>query len=304
VEHFNAFTPENEMKWSSIQPAEGQFRFDAADALVEFARKHEMQVTGHTLLWHRQTPDWVHRDDAGEPVSRRLVLQRMRDHMTAVMTRYRGQVRGWDVVNEALRDGRDGYLRDSPWRATLGDDYVAIAFQAAHAIDPHVELYYNDYNLHEPAKRAKAVRLIRDLQQRGVRIDGIGMQSHHWLSVANPGHVAESIAAFAELGLSVHISELDLSVHSGRLPEVDPYAGDLPGAILDRQAETYRSLFEVYFEHREVIERVTFWGLHDGASWLNHYPVRGRPDYPLLFDRSLQPKPAFDAVIGVPNDTR
>ena len=302
---FNALTAENDMKWERIQPEEGRFDFEAPDALVDFADRHDMDLTGHVLLWHSQTPDWVFSDGQGGTASREQLLGRLERHMRTVLERYRGRVAAWDVVNEALNE--DGSLRDSPWRQILGNDYVAETFRLAHAIDPEIRLVYNDYNLFKPAKRAGAVRLVQAIQDAGVPIHAVGMQGHYGLGYPESlAEVQASIRAFGAAGVKVEITELDLSVLP--FPEeaeqgadidqdlalqarLDPYAGGLPEVVADEQAAQFLALFEIYLAEADTVDRVTFWGVHDGQSWRNGWPMSGRTDYPLTFDRAGAPKP-------------
>jgi endo-1,4-beta-xylanase len=294
---FNAFTPENEMKWSSIHPKETAYNYGPADALVAFAEQHRMGVTGHTLVWHQQTPDWVFQDADGKPATRETVLLRLREHIRAILGHYRGRVRGWDVVNEAISPEKDAWLRNSPWLLALGEDYVEQAFRLAREGDPDAELYYNDYNLEEPEKREKAVRLIKRLQERGVRVDGIGLQGHFTLKSVNVEELAKTIETFSAMGLRVNISELDMRLYTyGDLE--NRYPNGAPAELTAEQSEKYAALFKVFVAHRDVIDRVTFWGVHDGLSWTNSEPVKNRPDYSLLFDRECRPKPAFYAVVN------
>ena len=309
-EHFNSITPENSMKWERIHPEPGKYNFGPADQFVEFGEENGMHMVGHTLVWHSQVPDWVFRDEEGNLVSRDTLLQRMRDHIHRVVGRYRGKIDCWDVVNEAVTD--DGAMRNSLWHRIIGEDFIEKAFTFAREADPDAMLIYNDYSLANPAKRDGVVRLVRNLQSAGVQVDGIGMQGHYHLVGPDTGDVEASIEAFAGLGVQVMITELDISVlprpsrrfggaDVNRRFEVrealDPYSEELPDSVQTALAERYRSLFRIFSEHSEVIHRVTFWGVHDGTSWKNNWPVRGRTDYPLLFDRQGDPKPAFDAVM-------
>ncbi len=306
---FNTITAENDMKPQSLQPVEGRFRWDAADRFVSFGETNGMKVIGHCLVWHQQTPDWFFRSDDGGPVTREKALERMRAHISAVVGRYKGRVKGWDVVNEAFDDG--GRLRRTPWMRAIGPDYIEHAFRFAHAADPEAELYYNDFNMFAPGKRAAVVRLVRRLKAAGVRIDGVGMQSHVALNRPNLADYEASIVAFAAEGVKVMITELDVSVLPaawGLSAEVsrshdydekfNPWKnGILPDEMQQRLARRYEELFRIYLKHADSIDRVTFWGVADGMSWLNNFPVRGRTDYPLLFDRSLRPKPCAAAVL-------
>jgi endo-1,4-beta-xylanase len=306
--HFNAATPENVMKWESIHPEPGVYDFEEADRFVEFAEANDMFITGHTLVWHSQTPGWVFEDEAGEPLTREALLDRMEDHIQTVVGRYRGRVHSWDVVNEALNE--DGTLRDSPWRRIIGDDYLAHAFRFAHETDPDAELYYNDYSLENAPKRNGAVRLVRGLQEAGVRVTGIGTQGHVNLEWPTVAQMDSTIRAFAELG-DVMITELEVDVLPSRdgnqsadvslrqegTDALDPYTEGLPEAMQHRLADRYAELFRVFLDHRDAISRVTFWGVTDGDSWKNNFPIPGRTNYPLLFDREGQPKPAYEAVV-------
>jgi endo-1,4-beta-xylanase len=289
---FNSITPENALKWASLHPRPGMYDFTAADRYVAFGERNGMFVVGHNLVWHNQTPRWVFEDSAGRPVSRDTLLARLSDHIQTVVGRYRGRIKGWDVVNEALDD--DGTLRRTPWLTILGDDYVATAFRLAHAADPDAELYYNDYELERPLKRRGAVALIRGLRQEGVPIAAVGLQNHDRLDWPSPAEEDSTIDAFASLGVRVMITELDVDV----LPRSgNPFPDVLPDSLQQALARRYAELFGSYLRHPGIVTRVTFWGVTDRGSWLNNWPVRGRTNYPLLFDRAGRPKPAFAAVV-------
>lgn len=309
---FSCLTAENDMKWQLIHPEPNRYSFAPADAYFEFAKKHKMEVIGHTLVWHSQTPDWVFQGADGKPATREELLKRMQDHIHSVVGRYKGKVKGWDVVNEALSDGGPDILRDSPWRKIIGDDFLDHAFRFAKEADPKAELYYNDYGLENPRKRENCVKLVKGMLERKVPIDGIGTQSHFHLNHPPVGEIEKTIKDFADLGLKVMITELDVDVLPGRgTPgnadvnrreqgdaSTNPYTGGLPADMQEKLAKRYAEIFDVYLKHSKSITRVTFWGLSDGQTWLNGFPIRGRTNHPLLFDRELKPKPAFDAVIG------
>jgi endo-1,4-beta-xylanase len=300
---FNAISPENLLKFESVQRQSGNFTFEAQDRYVAFGLDRGMAVIGHTLVWHSQTPAWVWAGTDGGPADRATMLERMRTHIATVVGRYKGRIRGWDVVNEALND--DGTLRDSPWRRGIGDDYIAKAFEFARQADPNAELYYNDYNLAtRPAKRAGAIRIIRDLQQRGLRIDAVGEQGHWRLGSPSATEIDQTITELAATGLEVMITELDVNLlppASPRTrgepvpPEANPYVNGLPDDVQQSLARYYADAFRVFLTRRRDITRVTFWGLSDGDSWLN----RGRVNHPLLWDRQRQPKLAFGEVVRV-----
>ena len=301
---FTAITPENSMKADTIHPEEGRYDFGKADAVVKLAQRNNLKVNGHTLVWHSQCPDWFFAD-AGKPAGRDLVLKRMREHINAVVTHFRGKVFSWDVVNEAIADDQ-GYLRQSRWLNSIGEDFIGEAFMAAHAADPKAEMYYNDYNIELPEKRAKTLRLIRELKTRNVHIDGIGIQGHWILDNVPFKEIEETIVALHAEGMKVMITELDIDVVPRRSAAdvsdretpggSDPYAKGCPPEVLQRQAQQYAALFAMFKKHADKIARVTFWGLDDGRSWLNSWPSK-RTNYPLLWTRDLQPKPALEAVL-------
>jgi endo-1,4-beta-xylanase len=312
---FNAVTAENALKWERVHPDPTRYDFEPVDQFVAFGEKHGMFIVGHTLVWHSQTPRWVFQNAQGQPLTRDELLARMKDHITTVVGRYKGRVKGWDVVNEALNE--DGTLRQSPWFRIIGPDYIEKAFQFAREADPAAQLYYNDYNLDYPAKRDGAIRLIQSLKDRGVRIDGVGSQAHHKLTTPTIAQIDSSLRMLAETGVKVHITELDVdmlpqatrnatadvSVRAGPAPNLDPYKAGLPDSLQQALAKRYEDVFRVYLQHRDVIDRVTFWGVADHDSWLNGWPVRGRTNYPLLFDRQNKPKPAYDRVMALSRGT-
>ena len=307
---FNSVTPENVLKWENVHPALGTYNFAPADKYVDFGTRNKMFVVGHTLVWHSQVPRWVFQDASGKQLGRDSLLARMKDHIHTVVTRYKGRIHGWDVVNEALDE--DGSLRKSAWLNIIGEDYIAKAFQYAHDADPAAELYYNDYSLENPAKRGGAIRLIKSLQAQGIPVKAIGMQGHMKLDWPSAGLEDSTITMFGALGVKVHITELDFDVlpratqgtsadvseRAAASARLNPYAAGLPDSVSQQLTKRYAEIFAVYQRHAAVVDRVTFWGVADGDSWLNNWPVRGRTNYPLLFDRNHQPKPAFHAIIA------
>lgn len=309
---FSAVTAENDMKWATIHPRPDYYDFRRSDAYVAFAEKNKMEVIGHTLVWHSQTPGWVFQGAPGKAASREELLERMKDHIQSVVGRYKGKVHGWDVVNEVISDGPEG-LRESPWKRIIGDDFIAQAFRFAHEADPEAELYYNDYGLVRRDKRARTITMLKGLLESGVPIDAVGMQGHYSLKWPEIGEVEKAIEDFSALGLKVMITELDVDVLPSKGdvgvadvsrveagdPKLDPYTDGLPEEVQKQLADRYAELFKVFVRHRKDITRVTFWGLGDGQSWLNYFPIRGRTNHPLLIDRKLLPKPAFFAVLEV-----
>jgi endo-1,4-beta-xylanase len=307
---FNTISPENVLKWGSIHPRPDAYNFDPADRYVAFGEKYKMFIVGHNLIWHSQTPASVFKDDQGAPLTRDALLERMHEHIRTVVGRYKGRIGGWDVVNEALNE--DGTLRKSPWLNIIGEDYIAKAFQFAHEADPAAELYYNDYSLENEAKRKGAVELIRKLQAQSIPVTAIGLQGHDQLDWPTAKQQADTIEAFAALGIKVCVTELDVDVLPRKTPGnsadisatatggagANPYTAGLPDSVQQALASRYAELFGIFVKYRASISRVTFWGVTDAGSWLNNFPVFGRTNYPLLFDREGKPKPAFFSVIG------
>jgi endo-1,4-beta-xylanase len=313
---FDSITPENVLKWQFVHPAPDRYNFDLPDRFVAFGEQNHMFIVGHALVWHHQTPAWVFQDGKGGPANRETLLDRMHEHIRTVVTRYKGRIGGWDVVNEALND--DGTLRETPWLKIIGEDYIAKAFEFAHEADPKAELYYNDFSMYKPAKRDGAVRLVSKLKAAGVPVTGIGMQGHYQLRGPSLDEVDAAIAAFGKVGVKVMITELDLdmlppavdeqgadlSKRAELAPKLNPYPNGLPDQLQLAQAARYGGLFRVFLKHRDVVSRVTFWGVTDATSWLNHWPVRGRTNYPLLFDREGKITPAFAAVVRAAQETK
>jgi endo-1,4-beta-xylanase len=306
---FNSISPENVLKWEIVHPQPKKYDFELADQYVAFGQKHHMFIVGHNLVWHNQVPAWVFRDDLGNLLDRDSLLKRLRNHIHTVVGRYKGRIQSWDVVNEALDE--DGTLRPSPWLKIIGEDYIEKAFEYAHETDPQAQLTYNDYNLENAAKRNGAVALVKKLQEKGVQIACVGLQGHDDLTWPTLEQEDDTISAFSALGVKVAISELDINVLPApkqgptadvslkieQNPGLNPYATGLPDSVQQQLTKRYADLFSVFLKHRDAIERVTFWGVSDGDSWLNSWPVRGRTNYPLLFDRDGRTKPAYDAVI-------
>jgi len=300
--HFDTTTPENALKWEAVNPKLGKFDFGRADQYVDFGEKHGMFIIGHNLVWHNQTPKWVFEDDKGEALTRDALLARMREHIATVVGRYKGRIKGWDVVNEALNE--DGALRQSKWRKIIGDDYLVKAYQFAHEADPDAELYYNDFSIENAPKRAGAIRLVKDLQAHGVKIAAVGVQGHYDLLWPSTNLLDEALTDLSKLGVKLMITELDVNVlRGGTRGEVadlrrsrsrrNPYPDGLPAEMQQKLADRYADIFKIFLKHAEI-QRITFWGVTDGDSWLN-WP--GVTNYPLLFGRDFQPKPAFDAVV-------
>jgi endo-1,4-beta-xylanase len=311
---FNSLTAENDMKWMHIHPGKEEYNFEHADKLMAMAEANKMFVVGHTLIWHSQVPRWVFKNDDGALIDRDELTDRMRNHIHTIVGRYKGKVKGWDVVNEALAE--DGSLRKSQFLNIGGEAFIEKAFQFAHEADPDAELYYNDYNLVYADKRDGAIRIIKNLQSKGIKIDGVGLQGHWGLGYPSLQEIETAIEMFAQLGVKVMFTELDISVLPSPFhmptadvsvkfensPAMNPYPNGLPDSVQNQLADRYADVFKLFNKHADKISRVTFWGLHDGVSWKNNFPIRGRTDYTLLFDRDMKSKKAYHAVLETLND--
>ncbi|MFN8257106.1 MAG: endo-1,4-beta-xylanase [Bacteroidales bacterium] len=309
LEHFNSIVAENCMKAEIIQPKEGVFNFKLADKFVDFGLKNNMQIIGHCLIWHSQAPKWFFTDDKGKDVSREIMIARMKNHIKTLVGRYKGKVKGWDVLNEAFED--DGSWRKSKFYQIIGEDYIQLAFQFAFEADPKAELYYNDYSMAKEGRRNAVVKMVQNLQKQGVKIDGIGMQAHITMDFPSIEEEEKSIVAFGNLGVKVMITEMDLSTipfPSQNITaniatsyefrkEYDPYADGLPDSAALAIHNRYLDFFKLFLKHHDVISRVTVWGVQDGQSWKNNWPVKGRTDFPLLFDRDYKAKPIVESII-------
>lgn len=289
TKHFNSLTCENEMKYASVYTKNGDTDFTGADAVYAFALEHGMALRGHTLVWHNQTPAFAFKEN-----DREGTIQGLEEHMRHMAARYDQGVYAWDVVNEAIEDKEDTYLRDTKWLAILGEDYISEVFATARRIFPGKDLYYNDYNETNATKRGKIIKLITLLKERGVPIDGVGLQAHYNIYTPTVDEIKKSLEQYAALGLKISITEMDVSVFRFE----DHTQLPAPTAeLIERQAEFYRQCFAVYREYAAHIDSVTLWGVADDATWLDHFPARGRKNWPLLFDEEHNPKEAFRRII-------
>jgi len=301
---FNAITAENIMKSMYTHPQKDKYDFALSDKFVAYGEKNKMFIHGHTLIWHSQLAPWM------EKIADSTEMKAfMKDHITTIVSKYKGRINSWDVVNEALND--DGTLRQSVFLKTLGDKYLVDAFKLAEKADPKAELYYNDYNIEEPAKRAGAIALIKKIKAEGGKVDGVGIQGHWRLQSPSIEEIEKSILEYSALGIKVAFTELDITV----LPnpwdlkgaeisqkfegseKMNPYPKALPDSIQNKLAERYESIFKLFLKHKDKISRVTFWGVHDGQSWLNDWPIKGRTNYPLPFDATLRHKKAYYSIL-------
>jgi len=301
TKHFNSLTPENAMKMGPIHPKENEYYWKDADSIAAFAKRNGMKLRGHTLCWHNQAPGWMFVDAKGAPVSKEVLLSRLRSHIQTVVSRYRGTVYAWDVVNEAISDKKEEYLRPSPWLKIIGEEYIAKAFEYAHEADPDALLFYNDYNEISPVKREKIYRLVKSLKDAGVPIHGLGMQGHWAVNEPSALQLDSTISRFAQLGVILQVTELDISVYPKEHEARERKPADAQDAFTpEKEAQltaVYKMVFEIFRKYHHSISSVTFWNISDRHSWLDEFPVRGRKDYPLLFDQQLKPKKAYWEVV-------
>lgn len=301
LQQFNSITPENAMKMGPIHPEENRYYWNDADSIVAFAQANGLRVRGHNLCWHEQTPKWLFTDATGKLVSKEVLLKRLKDHITAVVTRYKGKIYAWDVVNEAVDDDSTKFLRNSLWYQICGDDFIVKAFEYAHEADPNAQLFYNDYNTERPEKRERVYKLLKKLVEAHVPVNAVGLQGHWSIYEPTEKELRDAIAKFSSLGLKVQITELDMSIYpweknmrKKNANDIDTYSAQLE----QKQTDQYKKVFSVFREYKNVVAGVTFWNISDRTTWLDHYPVPSRKNYPLLFDTNLQPKQAFFSVVG------
>jgi endo-1,4-beta-xylanase len=285
------------MKWESLEPSQGKLDFRVADALVAFAKANHMRVRGHNLVWHKQVPAWLFKDQNGVDLlptteAKVLVLRRLEKHVREVVAHFKGEVYAWDVVNEPIDPTEGDGFRRSRWFQLTGIDYIDTAFRVAHETDPEAKLYVNEYDTTHPVKRAFLLKLVRDLRARGIPVDGVGHQMHSNLAVPTTNDIAETVRMFSRLGIDNQITELDMSLHTGAQ---ERSLGPLQ-PLLVRQGYRYRDFFRIFRELKDQISSVTFWGIADDHTWLSNHPLK-REDFPLLFDRELQAKYAYWGII-------
>lgn len=300
VREFGSMTPENAMKMGPIHPRENEYFWRDADSIVAFAKQNNLKLRGHTLCWHSQTPRWLFVDSTHNPpdtVSKELLYKRMKEHITTVVNRYKGTVYAWDVVNEVISDNPSEYFRNSPFYRICGEEFVEKAFQFAHEADPNAILFYNDYNETNPVKREKIYKLVKGLRDRGIPIHGVGLQAHWSIHDITEGKVDSTLAKFAELGLKIQITELDIKVQpSGNQARLDT-AKNYTAEREKKQNEAYEAVFRMFRKYRNVLQSVTFWNVSDKYSWLDRRGGGGKA-YPLLFDTTYQRKKAYYQVVN------
>ena len=306
---FNTISPENVMKWMFVQPKPNEFYFDHTDKYVQFGLDNNMHIVGHALIWHSQIANFMNsiKDST-------KMVQHVTNHISTLVNRYKGKIDTWDVVNEALNG--DGTLRESIFLKVLGENYLETVYKMAEKYDSNADLAYNDYNLCKPKKREGVVKLIKSLQKNGAKINSVGIQAHWQLTSPTLEEIETSILAFSELGVKVMFTELDISV----LPnpwelsgaevtqnfkkfegdkKMNPFLENLPDSVKEKLAKRYENIFKLFVKHKDKISRVTFWGVTDKFSWLNDWPIKGRTNYPLLFDRNYKEKKAYQRIMNL-----
>lgn len=312
---FSSIVAENCMKSMFLQPQEGKFFFDDADRFVAFGEKNKMFIIGHTLIWHSQLPKWFFVDKDGKDVSAEVLKQRMKNHITTVVSRYKGRVKGWDVVNEAIME--DGTYRKSKFYEILGEEFIPLAFQYAQEADPNAELYYNDYNEWYPEKVKTVINIVKKMKSRGIRVDGVGMQTHVGLDTPKLAEYEKAITDYASAGVKVNVTEMEISGlpspwgTSANISDtveyqakMNPYTKGLPENVVKEWENRYLDFFRLFIKHEDKIRRVTLWGVTDNQSWKNDFPVKGRTDYPLLFDRNFKAKPVVEKIIQLTKEKK
>lgn len=293
--HFNSLTAENAMKFGEIHPQEDSYAFEKADKMKNFAIENNMKMRGHTFVWHNQTSNWLFEDKNGKEASKELVIERLKQHVKIVCDRYKDVVYSWDVVNEAIEDKLGEQYRDTKWRRILGEDYIKTAFEIVKAQDSNAALIYNDYNNELPDKLEKSYKMLKEQIEKGAPIDGVGLQAHWNIrDTALMDNLKRAIERYASLGLKLQVTELDVSMF-----EFEDKRKDLlvPTAeMLSLQEKVYDNIFSVFREYKDLITSVTFWGISDGYTWKDNFPVFGRKDWPMVFDVNCNPKASFHKI--------
>ena len=306
---FNTITPENSLKWMFIQPKPNKFNFKAADKYVEMGLKNNMYIVGHALVWHAQLADFMQNIDNSAEARKHVD-----NHINRLVSRYKGKIDAWDVVNEAFEE--DGSFRASVFYKNMGENYIEEVFRITEKADPDADLIYNDYNLYKPEKRAAVLKMVKNFKSNGTKINGVGVQAHWDLKSPSLEEIEQIILDIHAEGVSVSFTELDISVLPNPWemvgaevtqnfskfegdPKMNPYPNGLPDAVQEKLAKRYQDIFNLFVKHSDKINRVTFWGVMDKHSWLNDWPIKGRTNYPLLFDRDYQPKVAYERLLGV-----
>lgn len=286
--HFNCITCENETKFINIQNKENEFHFKDTDKILKFAKDNNIKMRGHTFVWHNQTPEWVFKD-----ATKDILLKRLKAHIQCVGKRYENDFYCWDVVNEAIEDKTDLFYRKSPWLEIIGEDYIDYAFHIAKEILPETSLYYNDYNESNESKSDKICKSLKDMLDRGVPVDGIGLQCHWSIYSPQMDNFRKALEKYANLGLKIQITEMDISLYNHNDLKLDRPSAEL----LKKQAEVYKEAFKIFREYKDVIDCVTLWGIADDETWLDNFPVKNRKNWPLLFNENHEPKEAFYAIM-------
>lgn len=294
--HFNSLTAENVMKPALIHPEENRYFWDDADKIVNFAVANGLKVRGHTLCWHSQTGAWMFKDSLGNPASKELALQRLKDHITTVVSRYKGKIYAWDVLNEVITDNDTAKspYRQTPWLKICGEEYISKIFQWAHEADPDAVLVYNDYNSEKPGKRDRIYNLVKKLLNEGVPVHAIGLQGHWNIGDPSEQNLRDAIKKFSSLGVELHVTELDVSIYESRTDTIS--VGFTPERE-QKQIDFYKMAFNVFRENKKVLTGITFWNLSDKGSWRDSRRGPQGKVYPLLLDEKMLPKKAFWEVV-------
>lgn len=298
-QQFNSITAENDMKPQPTEPSEGQFNWAGADRIANFCRQNGIRLRGHCLMWHAQVGRWIYEDADGKPLEKEEMFRRMREHIHAVVSRYKDIVYCWDVVNEAMTDDRNATdpYRQSPMYKIAGDEFIANAFRYAREADPQALLFYNDYNETDPVKSQRIYEMVKKMKANGVPIDGIGMQGHYNIYGPQEEEIDRALTLYRQVVKHIHVTELDVRANEemGGQLQFSQEGMTVSDSLRQHLADQYARIFRVLRKHKDVIDNVTFWNLSDRDSWL------GARNYPLLFDTDYKPKKAYDYVLNMRN---
>jgi len=289
LKHFNSVTCSNEMKHVNVCPQPGKYVFDDANIVYNFAKENKMDIRGHALVWHHQTGEHIF-----ENANKEILLERMKQHMIRMSEEFGTYVDKWDVVNEAISDSDDAFMRPSKWLDIIGEDFMDYAFIYAHEIFPNAKLFYNDYNEHQPEKSKRIYKAVKSMLDRGIPVSGIGLQGHWDIVTTKIDDIKRAFELYASLGIEINVTELDVSMFefNDHTSLAEPSA-----EMIEKQAKLYSEAFAIFREYKDLVANVTTWGVADNGTWLDWFPLEGRKNWPLLFDINNQPKEAFYRIM-------
>jgi len=297
--HFSSLTPENAMKFGVIHPEEYRWNRAEMDSIANYARKKNIALRGHTIVWHNQTPSWLFLSDTGETVSKNELFKRLEEHISLLAKHYNDTVYVWDVLNEVIDtdNGDSNGFRLSPWYKIGGREIYEFAFRCMKEASPGTKLFYNDYNIENGEKLEATLRFLSGLLDAGVPVHGVGIQGHWYYNYPDGQILRNAIERYAALGLEVEFTELDISAYEFNDKRiVSEYFPSMPEDRHQQQAERYKEIFRIAANY-PAVKNITTWGIADNHTWLDNFPVPGRKNWPLLFDQEYREKEVVSVLV-------